>query len=65
MQIDKQQIVDMLKDRGDHDKADQAQADLPEQVDTDQHSDKLRELGVDAKDLMGGAGGSMGDKIGL
>lgn len=63
MQIDKQQIIDMLKNRGDHDKADQAEADLPDQVDTDQHSDKLSKLGVDPKDLLGG--GSMSDKLGL
>lgn len=64
MQIDKQQIVDMLKNRGDQDKADQAQSDLPDQVDTDEHSDKLSALGVDPKELMGGVGG-MGDKLGL
>lgn len=64
MQIDKQQIIDILKNRGDHDKADQAQSDLPDQVDTDQHSDKLSKLGVDPKDLLGGAGG-MGEKLGL
>jgi hypothetical protein len=29
MQIDKQQIVDMLKNRGDSDKATQAQSELP------------------------------------
>jgi len=65
MHLDKQQIIDMLKNRGDHDKADQAQADLPDQVDTDQHySDKLSRLGIDPKDLIGGAGGT-GDKLGL
>lgn len=64
MQIDKQQIIDMLKNRGEHDKADQAQSDLPDQVDTDQHSDKLSQLGVDPKDLLGGAGGMAG-KLGL
>ncbi len=64
MQIDKQQIIDILKNRGDHDKADQAQSDLPDQVDTDQHSEKLSKLGVDPQDLLGGAG-SVGDKLGL
>ncbi len=60
MQIDKQQIIDMLKSKGDHDKADQAQSDLPDQVDTDQHADKLSKLGVDPKDLTGGGGGLAG-----
>lgn len=64
MQIDKQKIIDMLKSRGDNDKADQAQSDLPDQVDTDQHSDKLSQLGIDPKELLGGGGG-IGDKLGL
>lgn len=63
MQIDKQQIIDMLKNRGDHDKADRAQTDLPDQVDTDQHSDTLSQLGVNPKDLLGGSG--IADKLGL
>ncbi|MGG5260315.1 hypothetical protein [Phycicoccus avicenniae] len=64
MQLDKQQIIDALKNRGDHDQAQQAQDDLPDQVDTDQHSDLLARFGVDPGDL-GGAAGGLGDKIGL
>ncbi|MGL5816697.1 MAG: hypothetical protein ACRCYR_03975 [Phycicoccus sp.] len=60
MQIDKQQIIDMLKNRGDDEKANQAQADLPDQVDTDQHSDHLSKLGIDPSDLAGGLGGKLG-----
>jgi hypothetical protein len=41
MQIGKQQIIDMLEDRGGHDKATQAQADLPDQIDTGQHAGML------------------------
>lgn len=63
MQIDKQQIIDLLKNRGDHDKAEQAERELPDQVDTDQHSDKLNHLGFDPKDLLGGGG--IADKLGL
>jgi len=54
MQIDKQQVIDMLKKRGDHDQAAQAEQNLPEQVDTDQHADQLSKLGVDPHDLLGG-----------
>ncbi len=61
MQIDKQQVIDMLKKRGDHDQADQAEQNLPEQVDTDQHADQLSKLGVDPQDLLGG----LKDKFGL
>jgi hypothetical protein len=64
MQIDKAQIIEFLKNRGDQDKAAQAQSELPDQVDTDQHADLLSKLGVDPKDLLGGAGGLAG-KIGL
>lgn len=56
MQFDRQQIIDMLKSRGLDDRADQAQADLPDQVDTDQDAGKLSLLGVDIKDLTGGGG---------
>lgn len=58
MQIDKSQIIDMLK--SDHDKADQAQAELPDTVDTDAHAYLLAKHGVDPKALMGDAGGALG-----
>ena len=61
MQIDKQQILDFLKKRGDQQQADQAQAELPEQVDTDEHADLLAKFGVNPQDLLGG----LGDKLGL
>ena len=64
MQIDKAQIIEFLKNRGDQDKAQQAQSELPDQVDTDQHADLLAKFGVDVTDLLGGAGGLAG-KIGL
>jgi hypothetical protein len=54
MQIDKQQIIEMLKNRGDHQQADQAEQQLPDQVDTDQHADQLGSLGVNPQDLLGG-----------
>ena len=60
MQFDKQQIIDLLKNRGDHDKAQQADQELPEQVDTDQHSGMLDKLGLSADDLPGGIGGKLG-----
>ncbi len=60
MQIDKQQVIDMLKKRGDHDQAAQAEQNLPGQVDTDQHADQLSKLGVDPQDLLGGLKGKFG-----
>ncbi len=53
MQIDKPQIIDMLKSRGDDDKATQAQSELPDKVDTDKDSGLPDKFGIDPKDLMG------------
>jgi hypothetical protein len=65
MQIDKSQIIEMLKSMGEQGKADQAGKELPDKVDTDQHADKLSQLGIDPKDLIsklggGGLGGLLG-----
>lgn len=57
MKIDRQSIVDFLRNRGDHDKADKAQSELPDQVDTDEHADKLSRLDIDIEDLGMAAGG--------
>lgn len=56
MQIDKQQIIDMLKNQGQDSNAAQAETDLPDQVDTDQHADLLSKLGVNPQDLIGKLG---------
>jgi hypothetical protein len=53
MNIDKKQVVELLRSRGQHDKATRAEAELPDQVDTDKHGGQLDELGVDAKELLG------------
>ena len=63
MNIDKSQIIDMLKQRGDDDKAAQAESDLPDQIDTDKDAGLLSKLGIDPGDLLGGSG--MGSKLGL
>jgi len=60
MQIDKQQIIELLKSRGDHEQAAQAEQQLPDQVDTDQHADQLGSLGVNPQDLSGGLKGKFG-----
>jgi len=60
MQIDKQQIIELLKSRGDHEQAGQAEQQLPDQVDTDQHADQLGKLGVNPQDLIGGLKGRFG-----
>ena len=64
MEIPKDKILELLRSRGDHDKAQQADKELPDQVDTDRDSGLLQRLGIDPQDLLGGLGG-MGDKLGL
>ncbi len=64
MQIDKDQIISLLRQRGDDAKADQAQQELPGQVDTEKDSGLLSKFGIDPADLLGGGGG-LGNKLGL
>lgn len=64
MQIDKAQILEFLRSQGDHDKAGQAESELPDQVDTEQHSDLLAKLGINPAELLGRLPGGLGDKLG-
>lgn len=64
MEIPKDQILDLLRQRGDNDKAEQAKNELPDQVDTERDSGILDRLGIDPQDLLGGLGGAAG-KLGL
>lgn len=64
MQIDKNQILELLRSRGDNDKAAQAETELPDQVDTDQHAGLLSNLGINPADLLGKLPGGLGDKLG-
>lgn len=64
MEIPKEQILDLLKQRGDNDKAEKAKDELPDTVDTERDSGILDKLGMDPKDLLGGLGGAAG-KLGL
>lgn len=65
MQIDKDQIISFLRERGDDAKADQAQQELPGKVDTEKDSGLLAKLGIDPSELLGGLGGGLGNKLGL
>lgn len=68
MQIDKQQILSMFQGLGDQNKVDQAQAELPDQVDADQHAGLLDKLGINVAPLGGGSSGPLGGikgKLGL
>ena len=64
MEIPKDKILELLRRRGDDDKAQQADQQLPDQVDPERDRGILDQLGLDPQDLMGNLGG-MGDKLGL
>jgi hypothetical protein len=53
MEIDKQQIISMLRERGEHDKANEAEQQLPDKVDHEEHGGMLGQLGVDPQELLG------------
>jgi hypothetical protein len=61
MTIPKDKILDLLRERGADDKIQQAEQELPDQVDPEAHRDQLEKLGIDPQDLLGG----VGDKLGL
>jgi hypothetical protein len=65
MEIPKEQILKLLRERGQDDKVTEADQQLPDQVDPEQHADLLSKLGIDPKELLGGGLGGLGDKIGL
>lgn len=68
MQINKQQILDLIRTQGEpgnQDQSGQAEQELPQQVDTDnqQHQQLLEKLGISPQDLIArltGGGGIPG-----
>jgi len=52
MQIDKQQIINLLREQGEHGKADEAEKQLPDKVDHDEHKGLLDQVGVDPQKLL-------------
>ena len=65
MQIPKEKVLELLRERGQHDKADQADSELPDQVDPEKDAGLLNKLGIDPQDLAGKLPGGVGDKLGL
>lgn len=68
MQFDKSQVLDLLKSQGKQNEAGQADAELPDKVDTDQHAGLLEKFGLSPQDLIakfaGGGGGGLGGMLG-
>lgn len=51
MQVDKEDVVDLLRSRGDHDKAANVECALPRQVDTEADAGVLHQFDVAIRDL--------------
>lgn len=51
MQVDKEDVVDLLRSRGDHDKAASVACALPRQVDTEADAGVLHQFDVAVSDL--------------
>ena len=65
MEIPKDKILELLRQRGDNDKAEQADRELPDTVDPERDKGLLEKLGIDPQDLLGNLPGGLGDKLGF
>ena len=63
MEIPKEKILELLRQRGEDDKAQKADQELPDQVDPERDKGILDRIGIDPQDLLGQLG--IGDKFGL
>jgi hypothetical protein len=64
VELDKQELVRVLRTQGDNDTADKAERSLPDEIDTDRDGEALDALGLDRTQLMaklaaGGLGGTL------
>jgi hypothetical protein len=57
MEIPKDKILELLHNRGDTGKADQAEQELPDKVDPERDSGLLSKFGIDPSELLGKVGG--------
>ena len=65
MEIPKDKIIELIRERVGGEQADQASNELPDQVDPEQHADLLSKYGINPQDLLGGGLGDIGSKLGL
>jgi hypothetical protein len=61
MELSRDALVSQLRSEGHHDKADQAERDLPENVDAEQHKGLLDKIGIDDS-ILDKIPGGLGDK---
>ena len=63
MEIPKDKILDLIRQKAGGGKAEGADRELPDQVDPERDAGLLGKFGVDPKELLGGLGGGLGGKI--
>ncbi|RBY93285.1 hypothetical protein [Blastococcus sp. TF02A-30] len=64
MELDRQELVRILRTEGDNDTADRVEAELPDRLDTARDADALAAVGLDRTQLMAKlAGGSLGGTV--
>jgi hypothetical protein len=68
MEIPKDKIIELIRERVGGDRAQEAERELPDKVNPEHHAGLLEKFGLDPKDLLsGGLGnlGGLGGKLGL
>jgi hypothetical protein len=65
MEIPKEKVLELIRERVGGQQADQANNELPDKVDPEQHGDLLSKFGINPQDLLGGGLGDIGGKLGL
>jgi hypothetical protein len=60
MEIPKDKVIELIKEHGQADQADQARQELPDQVDPDRDSGLLAKFGLKPDDVLGKLGGGLG-----
>jgi hypothetical protein len=65
MEIPKEQILNLIRERMGEGKAQEADQELPQNVDPEQHSGLLEKFGVNPQELLSGGMGGIGEKLGF
>jgi predicted PhzF superfamily epimerase YddE/YHI9 len=60
MEIPKDKVLDLLREKGKDDQVEQAQQELPDQVDPEKHAGLLEKFGLDPQDVLSKVGGLPG-----
>jgi len=65
MELPKDKILELIRQKAGGDQAEQADRELPDQVDPEQHGDLLAKFGIDPQELLSGGLGGVAGKLGL